>query len=158
MYTLLARKLGIDEDAETLARRVYDEFGDPRRWRAYDDVIPALKRIAVDRRLKVGVISNWDSRLSELLSGLGLTSMLDAVISSADVGLHKPDPRIFQLACETLGVEPEHAVHVGDHHYADIVGASAVGMTPVMIDRLDATRERAIANLDELDAVVEWGR
>jgi putative hydrolase of the HAD superfamily len=158
MYSLLVRKLGIDEDAEKLARRVYDEFGDPARWRAYDDVIPTLKRLAVERRLKVGVISNWDSRLEELLNGLGLSAMLDGIVSSADVGLHKPDPRIFQLACAKLGVEPEDAVHVGDHHYADIVGASAVGMVPVMIDRYDAERDGAIATLDELDDAVEWGR
>jgi putative hydrolase of the HAD superfamily len=158
MYSLLVRRLGIDEDAEKLARRVYDEFGDPARWRAYDDVIPTLKRLAVERRLKVGVISNWDSRLEELLNGLGLSAMLDAIVSSADVGLHKPDPRIFQLACTKLGVEPENAVHVGDHHYADIVGASAVGMAPVMIDRYDAERDGAIATLDELDDAVEWGR
>jgi putative hydrolase of the HAD superfamily len=157
MYALLIRKLGIDEDAEKLARRVYEEFGDPARWRAYDDVIPALKRLAVERRLKVGVISNWDSRLAELLGGLGLSSMLDTIISSADVGLHKPDPRIFEMACEKVDVEPENAVHVGDHHYADIVGASAVGMTPVLIDRHDAERDGAIASLDELDDSVEWG-
>ena len=43
MYSLLCRKLGIDEDAEAIATRVYDEFGDPGRWHAYDDVHPALR-------------------------------------------------------------------------------------------------------------------
>jgi putative hydrolase of the HAD superfamily len=134
MYALLCRELGIDEDAEVLARRVYDEFGDPARWRAFDDVRPAFERLR-GRGLRLGVISNWDQRLESVLEGLGLGAMLDAVVSSAAVGLHKPDPRIFELACERVGVEPGAAVHVGDHHYADVLGARSVGMTPVLIDR-----------------------
>ena len=69
------------------------------------------------------------------MDGLGLTPELETIVSSAEVGLHKPDPRIFELACERLGVDPVEAAHVGDHHYADIVGAQAVGMLPVLIDR-----------------------
>ena len=61
--------------------------------------------------------------------------MFDTIVSSASVGLHKPDPRIFEMACDRLSVEPSDAVHIGDHHYSDIVGASAVGMTAVLIDR-----------------------
>ena len=85
--------------------------------------------------LALGLISNWDNRLAGLIDGLGLGEELDTVVSSAEVGLHKPDPRIFELACERLGVDPREAAHVGDHHYADIVGARAVGMQPVLIDR-----------------------
>ena len=140
MYSLLCRRLGIENGAETIARRVYDEFGDPARWRAYDDVAPALERLR-GRGLSIGIISNWDQRLEGLLNGLGLGSLIDAVISSAVVGLHKPDPRIFELACETLAVAPAEAAHVGDHYYADVVGASAAGMFPVLIDRFSPDAE-----------------
>jgi len=157
MYSLLCRKLGIEQDAEELARRVYDQFGHPRRWRAYDDVVPTLRRLR-ERGLKVGVISNWDLRLETVLAGLGIGEMLDAVISSAAVGLHKPDPRIFELACERLSVDCADAVHVGDHHYADIIGARSVGMQAVLIDRRgDGALEADIADLDELDAHLGWG-
>jgi len=156
MYSLLCRQLGITEDAETLALRVYDEFGHPRRWKAYQDVVPTIERLKA-RGLKVGVISNWDRRLEILLEGLGLASALDAVVSSAAVGLRKPDPRIFELACRRLGVEPGQAVHVGDHHYADIIGARSVGMTAVLIDRHDTgTTDADISDLYELDAHLGW--
>ncbi|MDZ4654891.1 MAG: HAD-IA family hydrolase [Coriobacteriia bacterium] len=134
MYSLLCRKLGIEESAVVLARRVYDEFGKADRWRVYDDVVPALSRLR-ERGLKLGIISNWDRRLVRLVDGLGLASYMDSVISSADIGLRKPDPRIFELACSELGVEPGDAAHVGDHHYADVLGARAVGMHAVLIDR-----------------------
>jgi putative hydrolase of the HAD superfamily len=157
MYSLLCRELGIEDEAEHLAWRVYQEFGDPRRWRAYDDVLPAFQRLA-RAGIKVGVISNWDRRLETLLVGLGFGELLHTIVSSAVVGLHKPDPRIFALACERMGVRPAHAVHVGDHHYADILGATAAGMRAVLIDRhgLDATG-RAIATLDELEESLERG-
>lgn len=156
MYSLLCRKLGIDVGAERIARRVYDEFGEPARWRAYDDVAPAFARLRA-RGIPIGIISNWDGRLEGLLGGLGLGGYLDTVVSSASVGLHKPDPRIFELACERLGVSVGDAAHVGDHHYADIVGASAVGMIPVLIDRWDGSSEgteRHVRTLDDLERVL----
>jgi putative hydrolase of the HAD superfamily len=156
MYSLLARKLGLHEDAEELARQVYEEFGRADRWKAYDDVAPALTRLK-DRGHRLGIISNWDRRLAGLLEGLGIAGLLDTIVSSAEVGLHKPDPRIFQLACDRVGVEPADAVHVGDHHYADILGASAVGMVPVLIDRQEAPESgRGIGTLDELEAFLGW--
>lgn len=156
MYSLLCRRLGIEEQAEVLARRVYDEFGDPGRWRAYDDVAPALRRLKA-AGIKTGIISNWDSRLVSLLDGLGLSGHLDTIISSADVALRKPDPRIFELACKRLDVLPDDAVHVGDHHYADIVGASAVGMTAVLIDRHNGGfADGAITTLESLERTLGW--
>lgn len=152
MYSLLCRELGIEEDAEKLARDVYDEFGDSSRWRAYDDVLPAFQRFS-DRGARLGVISNWDDRLEDILKGMGLAKMLDVIVSSASVGMHKPDPRIFEHACEMIGVAPAEAVHVGDHHYADILGASSVGMTPVLIDRQRAhENDSAISTLDSLES------
>ncbi len=156
MYSLLCRKLGIEDGAERIARRVYDEFGESERWRAYDDVEPAFGRLR-DRGLRLGIISNWDQRLAGLLDGLGLGKYVDTVVSSASVGLHKPDPRIFELACSRLEVLAHDAAHVGDHHYADIVGATAAGMTPVLIDRWGGSDEAAtrfVRTLDDLECVL----
>lgn len=156
MYSLLCRELGIEADAERLARRVYDEFGKHERWRAYDDVAPALGRLR-ERGLRVGLISNWDTRLESLFAGLGLSTHLDIIVSSARVGLHKPDPRIFALACDSVGVTPSAAAHVGDHMYADMLGAEAVGITGVLIDRHsgpDPDFPRFIRDLDALESVL----
>lgn len=151
MYALLCRRLGVgEEEAVVLARRVYDEFGDPARWRPYPDVLPALTRLR-DRGLCLGAISNWDSRLEAVLGGTGVGDLLDTVVSSADVALHKPDPRIFELACERLGVAPAAAAHVGDHEYADLLGARSVGMLAVLVDRHGAGAPDAIADFEALE-------
>jgi putative hydrolase of the HAD superfamily len=160
MYSLMCRRLGVEDDSERIARRVYDEFGDPNRWRPYPDVEPAFRRLSA-RGLQLGIISNWDRRLNSVLQGVGLGEWLSTVVSSAEVGLHKPDPRIFELACERLGVKPGESAHVGDHHYADIVGATAVGMTPVLIDRHSSARVtdgRFLRSLDDIEEVLGMGR
>jgi putative hydrolase of the HAD superfamily len=161
MYSLLCERLGIADQAPTIARRVYDEFGKPERWRPYPDVVPAVRAMRA-AGVRTGIISNWDTRLPSLIEGLGLGALFDAVISSADVGLRKPDPRIFALACERLDVEPGEAVHVGDHHYADVLGARAVGIMPVLIQRNgDAGSVRAacatIRSFDELPRLLGLG-
>lgn len=156
MYAMLGRRLGIGVDADVFAQKVFDEFGKGNRWEPFEDVLPALERLA-SRGVRMAVISNWDSRLEGLLQTMGLTRYFETVISSASVGLCKPDPRIFELACDRLGVASGEVVHVGDHHYADVVGASAAGLCPVLIDRTGAYRtQRRIATLDSLEAHLGW--
>jgi putative hydrolase of the HAD superfamily len=157
MYSLLCRRLGIAEQPEQIARRVYDEFGRAERWQAYTDVEPAFRRLRA-RGCAVGIISNWDRRLAGLLGGVGLAGHVDTVVSSAEVGLRKPDPRIFELALDRVGVTAADAAHVGDHHYADVLGAQAAGMTAVLIDRHDKVGGDApglfLRTLDDLEAVL----
>jgi putative hydrolase of the HAD superfamily len=157
MYSLLCRRLGIEDEAEDLARAVYAEFGKADRWRAYDDVAPAFIRMR-ESGAQVGIISNWDGRLEGLLAGLGLLPLIDTIVSSAAVGLHKPDPRIFELACSRLGVEPAACAHVGDHFYSDVLGSRAAGLRPVMIDRRGtgiAAPVTIITSLDGLEGALE---
>ena len=74
--------------------------------------------------LALCVVSNWDCGLPEHLERLGIDL---AVVTSAEAGAEKPDPRIFRLALERLGVEPGRALHVGDSP-EDEEGARAAGM------------------------------
>lgn len=154
MYSVMCRELGIHADAAELAGRVYEEFGDASRWRLYDDVLPAFERLR-ERGIRLGIISNWDSRLVRVLEGLGVGDHVGTIVSSADVKLRKPDPRIFELACSRLGVEVDESAHVGDHHYSDIVGATAAGLRAVLVDRSGSAALRAesgaIADFDRLE-------
>jgi hypothetical protein len=61
--------------------------------------------------IKTAVVSDFDTRCRDLISSYGLDRAFDAIICSAEVGAEKPDPKIFQAACNKLGVEP-HEVSV----------------------------------------------
>lgn len=90
-----------------------------------------------------------------LLRDLRLLPYFDTVVSSAVVGYRKPNPVIFDLACERMGVRAEACVHVGDRPDADGDGARAAGVRPVIIDRHDAEAgcgyERMVALTDLLE-------
>jgi putative hydrolase of the HAD superfamily len=79
------------------------------------------------RGLAIAVVSNWDCSLGETLEQLGLTELVDLVVTSAEVGAAKPDPLIFHYAIERLAVTPGRALHVGDEE-SDRAGALAAGM------------------------------
>ncbi|MET0939395.1 MAG: HAD-IA family hydrolase [Gaiellaceae bacterium] len=77
--------------------------------------------------LKLAVVSNWDCSLPERLAALGLLGHFEAVITSAEAGVPKPEPRAFLLALERIGVAASRTLHVGDEE-ADERGARAAGM------------------------------
>jgi len=134
LYELMLNDAGLEEETSELACDIYTEFGHADRWQPYPDVLPTLAKLS-DAGFKIGLVSNWDTRLTSLSVNIGLSKYLDFVISSANVGMLKPQPQIFELALERAGVGPAEAMHIGDHYYADIMGARSVGITPVLLDR-----------------------
>jgi putative hydrolase of the HAD superfamily len=79
------------------------------------------------RGIDLAVVSNWDIGLAEQLGRLGVDSLFTAIVTTAEAGAAKPDPAVFRLALERLGVEPGRALHVGDEP-EDEQGAVAAGM------------------------------
>ena len=87
---------------------------------------PALERLR-QAGLVLACVSNWDMSLRGHLERAGLAGLFTEIVSSADVGVAKPDPGVFVAALERLGVPPERALHVGDGD-GDREGAAAAGM------------------------------
>ena len=79
-------------------------------------------------RFKLGVVSNFYGNVGRILEESGLTPLLGAVVDSTVVGVSKPDPRIFQLAVEQLGVRAAQTLFVGDSLEQDIKPARAAGL------------------------------
>jgi putative hydrolase of the HAD superfamily len=107
------------------------------RFELMADALPALDDLAA-AGLRLGVVSNWDAGLEEVLAGLGVAGRFQAVAASAAVGAGKPHPAIFAHALDALGVPASRAVHCGDHPDLDCAGARAAGVRAVLIDRSDA--------------------
>lgn len=109
------------------------------RFSAYPDALATLPLLR-GRGLGLVAVSNWDISLTPVLGGLGLGGMLDAVITSAEVGAAKPAPEVFQAALAFLGLSPEEVVHVGDDPRLDVAGARAAGVLPVLLRREQTQR------------------
>lgn len=83
----------------------------------------------MQRGIKLGIVSNGGTKMQSLkLKAMGLDRLFDVVVISEEAGVAKPDPAIFGLALERLGVEPEEAVFVGDNPTNDVAAAHALGM------------------------------
>jgi putative hydrolase of the HAD superfamily len=81
------------------------------------------------------VVSNWDASLHERLAETGLAALVDGAIASAEVGSAKPDRAIFAAALELAQAPARDTWHVGDTFAADVEGARAAGLHPVLIAR-----------------------
>jgi putative hydrolase of the HAD superfamily len=96
----------------------------------FHDAMGDLRRTGV----KVAVVSNSEGMLEPLFDELGILECFDTVVDSAKVGVEKPDPRIFAIACDRTGTTPSRALHLGDTFATDIVGARNAGMRCALID------------------------
>ena len=96
------------------------------------DALPTLRELR-KRGLRLGMISNASSEVSALWAETALAPLFDAAFFSADEGMMKPDPRLYERMAEALGIEPADCVFVGDGAYRELQGAQAVGMTAALI-------------------------
>jgi putative hydrolase of the HAD superfamily len=119
-----------------LAEALFAAFSDPAGYRLFADVRPALEELA-GRGVKLGVVSNFEPWLEEVLALEGVDHLFAAVAVSGVLGVAKPDPEIFKAALTEAGADPAATVHVGDQPVNDVAAARAVGITPVLIDRFD---------------------
>ena len=127
-----------------------------RAWTLYDDVRPCLDALA-GRRL--GVITNGgaDAQRRKLIA-TGIADRFTVVVCSGDVGVAKPDPRIFAAACERAGADPADCTFVGDDPETDVGGALRAGMRAVWLNRDGSPGETAapvIGSLAELKRILD---
>ena len=148
-----ARRLELDHVLEALLASL--------RFTAFADVRPALQD-ARARGQRLVVVSNWDVSLHDVLRALGLEPLLDAILTSAEAGVRKPAPAIFEqaLALAAAGtpeaIEPGEAIHVGDSLEEDVAGARAAGIEPVLVRRdggAPVAGVRMIESLSELESL-----
>jgi putative hydrolase of the HAD superfamily len=152
-----------------LVRRVFEPFGPfdrfdaffdelfayfarPASWELYPEVIETLQALR-ERELKLAVVSNFDSRLRNILEGLGAASWFDGIFISSTVGYAKPDRRIFDSVMKSRQLIATNVLHVGDSVTNDIDGATNAGVKAILVDRKgahEAPTIRRVASLKEI--------
>lgn len=144
--------VGLDSDA---IRRA-GEIRMAMTRRALVPVDGALETLSElrSRGLRLGLISNCSGDVVELWEESPFGGLFDAVVLSADVGICKPDERIYRIALELLGVDSDEALFVGDGHSGELAGAEAVGIRAVQIGSFHPWNGGRIEKLREVADLV----
>jgi len=161
-WRLALAEQGIDDAA--LAEELGERFGDERRARheTFADVEEVLA--ALHRAHALALVTNGAACLQrEKLAASGLERHFDAVVVSGELGVGKPDPRIFEHALASLRCGPEGAAMVGNSLTRDIAGALAAGLRAVWVNRFGEARPRdlpeevaEITTLRDLPGILGW--
>jgi putative hydrolase of the HAD superfamily len=145
--------VGMVENFDRFFEEVYDQFRDSRGWRLFPEtrgVLEAFKR----HGMKVGAVSNFDSRLYSVMKDLEILTYFDTVTISSETGYAKPGPEIFLAAVEALGAPPDRILFAGDSLTDDFQAAQAVGLEAFLLDRprryVQMRSVRRIESLEEL--------
>ena len=97
-----------------------------------EDAVSALTALK-ERGLATALVSDCTHELPAFLPGLPVAGLLDVCVFSVELGVCKPDARIYLAACDQLGVRPEECLYIGDGGSRELTGAEAVGMTAVRL-------------------------
>jgi len=126
--------VGMVADFDRFFEEVYEQFRDGRGWRLFPETMEVLEEL---RRLKykLGVISNFDSRVYSVMKSLKILSFFDSVTISSETGFAKPHPEIFRAAICAAGVPANRILFVGDNLADDVRAGAAAGLHTILIDR-----------------------
>jgi 2-haloacid dehalogenase len=147
----------LDIDDQALRDRLMDLY---LHIDAFPEVVATLK-VLKEAGLKTAILSNGSPEmLAAAVENTGTGPYLDAVLSVEDVGIFKPHPSVYQLACDRLGVDAANISFQSSNSW-DAVGAANFGMRVVWINRYGQGRERLgaqpdveLSRMDELPAIV----
>jgi putative hydrolase of the HAD superfamily len=104
----------------------------------------------IGARYRIGVISNADGKIAEVLKVCGICDCFLSITDSGIIGHEKPHPAIFAAALQTMDVEPQRALYVGDVYSVDYLGATTAGMQAVLFDVAGAYRQRGLPRVESL--------
>ncbi len=113
---------------------IYLYFSTKEPWYIFPDVIPCLKKWQ-QQGIELGVISNFDTRLHQILKALDLEQFFTSITISSVAGFAKPDQNIFKIALRKHGFAAEQAWHIGDNKVEDYQGAKNAGIKAFWLNR-----------------------
>jgi putative hydrolase of the HAD superfamily len=145
-------RLGLEDPRRRTdaARAVAAEHVRSNLWsHAADGAAETLSALS-ERGFRIGVVSNADGRVRRLLDEAGLSPFLQVVIDSSEVGVEKPDPRIFREASDRIETPPHACAYVGDIYEIDVIGARTAGFEPILIGPGEAPESDPVVRIGEL--------
>ncbi|MDE0012379.1 MAG: HAD family hydrolase [Candidatus Poribacteria bacterium] len=124
---------GRKENIDDLVKKLQDVRGPTQNWRATPETYQVLDGLQ-GTDLSLGIVSNFPKTLPDLCRKVEIADYFDFIIASEEVGISKPDPKIFHLALQRGKVKAKEAVYVGDHPF-DILCAKKVPMPIIWFNK-----------------------
>ena len=147
-YSSLLSELGVHDDA------LRDVLLNATRVSAnWCEIRPGTRETLqrLGRRYPLGVISNADGKIADVLERCGIADCFKEIIDSGVVGYEKPHPAIFETAVRSMNVSPEQSLYVGDLYSVDYLGATAAGMQAILFDVAGTYRESGLPRVESLE-------
>jgi putative hydrolase of the HAD superfamily len=142
-------------DFDTFFRPLFDHFVNPDPWVVYPEVRETLATWQA-AGIRLGVLSNFDSRLHPLLKVLDLAPFFESVTISTQVGAAKPDSEVFQTALKQQNITANKRVwHIGDSWSEDVLGAEAAELQAVWLNRDGEIRPNGGQHVIEVTTLAE---
>lgn len=150
-------------DVDNIAQKLIEDFRTPKCWSIADGA-ESLLRILYSRGFSLGVISNFDPRLYDILQSVGISNYFDFIITSYECGYSKPDDKIFKVALKRCPQHPKanESLHIGDDLINDYKGAKAAGWHALLItERLlinetPPAQHHVFTNLEKLSVAIDY--
>jgi HAD superfamily hydrolase (TIGR01509 family) len=150
MLPALLTALGVKNPTDALLIRLVETVHQYSAWYSlYPETLPVLEELK-NRGYQMAVVSNWAPSLGRFLHEFELDAYFQAVVSSSEVGLSKPDPYIFHQALKKLNLAPEQVLHVGPSINQDVTGALRAGLTPVWLNRTGIATGHEVISITDL--------
>jgi putative hydrolase of the HAD superfamily len=129
----IARKAEVERPPRAAFERLRAYHDSENLW---EDLIAGTEAALTElgSRYRLGVISNANGTVKKVFARIGIARFFEVIVDSAEVGIEKPDVRVFELALTGMNVRADEAAYVGDVFKIDVLGAHAAGMRAVLID------------------------
>jgi putative hydrolase of the HAD superfamily len=134
---------------------LFSHFAQPDAWELFPEVLETLAALK-EQGLILDVISNFDSRLTGILEGLGVVRYLDRIFVSSRIGYAKPAREIFQAGLDAHAVAAKNIVHVGDSKEKDFHGAIDAGLEAILVDRNAGLGAKPSWTISTLKEILPW--
>jgi putative hydrolase of the HAD superfamily len=141
-----------------ITARIYERHRREHLWSWLDPAAPEVFAQLQNMGYRLGVISNSDGSIAAAMKKFGVSHFFDCTIDSHIVGVQKPDPGIFALALQQLGLPAECCVYVGDNYDRDVLGARGAGLLPMLIDPFEVVAEHDVTRIKELPQLVKLSK
>jgi putative hydrolase of the HAD superfamily len=153
VYERMLASLGLPA-TDGLRETLYEGFTDLGNYALFDDVPDTLDALEA-AGLTLGIVSNFEAWLEDLLGSLGVRERFPVRVISGVEGVEKPDPVIYRRAMDRAGAAPGEVAFVGDNPEFDVEPPAAMGMFPVLIDRRGRHPEHDGVRITDLRSLVD---